>query len=109
MADVTRRSVMSDKPEEHEALDELIGDVACYSPGGTIDHFEMEPDLDGEWVKIADVEASFLRYFRDEIERLRAALDAVTTFHQVTHCHAAARAALAGMHVGATTPDRTAT
>lgn len=36
----------------------LLGELSTYSPGGEIDFFEMEADLDGEWVKFSDVEAA---------------------------------------------------
>lgn len=34
----------------------LLGELCCYTPGGDLDYFEMDPDIDGEWVKQADVE-----------------------------------------------------
>lgn len=49
-----------------EIMDEYIGDVARYSPGGNLDYFEMEPDIDGEWVRAEAVEAAILRKLTEE-------------------------------------------
>ena len=44
--------------EQHEILDDYIGDCPCYTPNGD---GIMEADIDGEWVRMADVEANILR------------------------------------------------
>lgn len=52
---------MGEIPEDHEILDDFIGDCAAYSLGGTIDFTEMEADIDGEWVKASEVRENVLR------------------------------------------------
>ena len=52
---------MSDAREDHEVLDDFIGDCAAYSMFGDEGNATMEPDIDGEWVRMSDVEANVLR------------------------------------------------
>lgn len=52
---------MADCAEDHEILDDFIGNCATYSMCGDTDFATMEPDIDGEWVRAADVYANVLR------------------------------------------------
>ena len=66
--------------EAADEIERLRGELASGS-------FYKEDDIDAMQDEIERLRA--------EVERLRAALERIQTLYQVTHCHAAARAALA--------------
>lgn len=52
------------EPEEVELLDDFIGDVSAYCLSDARGEASMEPDIDGEWVRLEDVRANVLRGVR---------------------------------------------
>ena len=58
------------KLEDHEKIDRYIGNVAPQSQ--RLDG-SMEPDVDGDWIRLSDVQASILRAddsFRRALEEI---------------------------------------
>lgn len=64
------------------------------------DLFRGKADNDDKKAGYVLESSQMLRAAVAEIQRLEGALEAVTMFYQVTHCHAAAQAGLAGLPVG---------
>lgn len=53
-------------PEDHEILDDFIGDCVPHTLVEVADYVEMQPYLDGEWVRLEDVKANVLRAIKKE-------------------------------------------